>query len=67
MELNNLTPDLPKILLEMGVKYDPERLAAAFKEKPVELAGRAAVVAARLGGFITLVRRAGLYGSLAEL
>ncbi|GAB4814519.1 hypothetical protein N2152v2_001565 [Parachlorella kessleri] len=55
MELSTLTPDLPKILLEMGVKYDPERLAAAFKEKPVELAGRAAVVAARLGGFITLV------------
>ena len=34
MELSSLTPELPKLLAEMGVKYDPERLAAALSSRP---------------------------------
>lgn len=34
MELSSLTPELPKLLTEMGVKYDPERLAAALSSRP---------------------------------
>lgn len=56
MELATLTPDLPQLLVEMGVKYDPERLAAVYASQPVDLAARAAVVATKLGGFTTLVR-----------
>lgn len=55
MELNTLTPDLPKLLVEMGVQYDPQRLASIFASQPVDLAARAAVVATKLGGFITMV------------
>lgn len=34
MELSSLTPELPKLLAEMGVKYDPERLGAALSSRP---------------------------------
>lgn len=33
MELSALTPELPQLLAEMGVKYDPERLAAALSSR----------------------------------
>ncbi|PRW44567.1 putative aarF domain-containing kinase chloroplastic [Chlorella sorokiniana] len=55
MELSSLTPELPKLLAEMGVKYDPERLAAALSSRPADLAARSVQVAAKLGGFITCV------------
>ena len=55
MELSTLTPALPALLLEMGVTYDPDRLAAALSARPLELAARAVKVAAALGGFLTLV------------
>lgn len=34
MELSTLTPDLPQLLMDMGVHYDPERLAAALSSRP---------------------------------
>jgi hypothetical protein len=55
MELSTLTPELPSLLAEMGVRYDPERLAAALSSRPTELAARSLRVAASLGGFITKV------------
>ncbi|PSC69892.1 putative aarF domain-containing kinase chloroplastic [Micractinium conductrix] len=55
MELSTLTPDLPQLLMDMGVHYDPERLAAALSSRPTELAARSVQVAASLGGFITRV------------
>jgi hypothetical protein len=33
MELDTLTPDLPALLIEMGIKYDPDKLAAHLASK----------------------------------
>lgn len=33
MELDTLTPDLPELLVEMGIKYDPDKLAAQLSSK----------------------------------
>lgn len=41
MELSTLTPELPSLLVEMGVSYDPERLAEALSSRPTgQPAGR---------------------------
>ena len=34
MELSTLTPELPALLQEMGVRYDPEKLADALSDRP---------------------------------
>jgi hypothetical protein len=33
MELDSLTPDLPTLLLELGINYDPDRLAAHLSKQ----------------------------------
>lgn len=33
MELDTLTPDLPQLLVEMGIKYDPDKLAAQLSSR----------------------------------
>lgn len=33
MELDTLTPDLPELLVEMGIKYDPDKLASQLSSK----------------------------------
>lgn len=33
MELDTLTPDLPQLLIEMGIKYDPDKLAAQLSSR----------------------------------
>jgi hypothetical protein len=33
MELDTLTPDLPELLLEMGIKYDPDKLARQLSSR----------------------------------
>jgi hypothetical protein len=33
MELDTLTPDLPTLLVEMGIRYDPDKLAAQLSSK----------------------------------
>lgn len=57
MELGSLTPDMPALLMEMGVRYDPQRLADALAVRQVEIASRAVQVAAALGGCIANVAR----------
>lgn len=34
MELSSLTPQLPALLAEMGVQYDPEKLASVLSSRP---------------------------------
>ncbi len=58
MELQSLTPDMPALLMEMGVRYDPQRLADALAVRQVEIASRAVQVAAALGGCIAAVAKA---------
>jgi hypothetical protein len=57
MELDTLTPDLPALLLEMGIRYDPERLADTLSSKWPQVYGRAVRIATSLGGFIARVAR----------
>lgn len=47
MELDTLTPDLPELLVEMGIKYDPDKLASQLSSKwpQVGEAGRQAAAA----------------------
>jgi hypothetical protein len=52
MELKTLTPELPQLLMEIGVNYDPDRLAAVLSSRQLEINARAVQVAAVLGGFI---------------
>eukprot|EP00884_Botryococcus_braunii_P007201 jgi/Botrbrau1/16482/Bobra.0142s0076.1 len=52
MELQTLTPELPQLLREIGVKYDPDRLAQVLSSRKLEIGGRAVRVAAVLGGFV---------------
>jgi hypothetical protein len=33
MELDTLTPDMPQLLKEMGIKYDPDKLAAVLNTR----------------------------------
>uniref|UniRef100_A0A7S3QQ29 Protein kinase domain-containing protein n=1 Tax=Dunaliella tertiolecta TaxID=3047 RepID=A0A7S3QQ29_DUNTE len=51
MELNTLTPDMPDVLLEMGINYDPERLSQKLKNNWPEVYARALNVTTTLGGF----------------
>lgn len=55
MELSTLTPDLPDLLNEMGIAYDPERLALALANRNMELAGRSFKVATSVGGFMAKI------------
>ena len=57
MELRSLAPNLPALLAEMGVSYDPERLALALKGREMELSSRAVQVATMLGGCIAAVAK----------
>ncbi|KAG7674837.1 hypothetical protein Ndes2526B_g07677 [Nannochloris sp. 'desiccata'] len=55
MQLTTLTPELPLLLREMGIKYEPERLAASLGQRPGELNKRAFRVAISLGRFLTAI------------
>jgi hypothetical protein len=39
MELDTLTPDLPALLIEMGIKYDPDKLAGHLASKWPQVSG----------------------------
>jgi len=55
MELDSLTPDMPVLLQELGVSYDPDRLASALAPRSGELNARAVKVATTLGLFLSRV------------
>jgi len=55
MQLTTLTPGLPQLLVEMGMQYEPDRLAESLSQRPTDLAARAVRIAASLGAFITAV------------
>ncbi|CAD7705399.1 unnamed protein product [Ostreobium quekettii] len=57
MEIDTLTPELPKLLVEMGIEYDPEKLAKTLERRKVVLYSRAAQVAASLGTFFAKLAR----------
>ena len=57
MELKQLRSSgvLTQLLAQLGEKYEPERLAAALKERELEMAMRAAGVVASFGTWIARV------------
>lgn len=57
-----LTPDMPALLTEMGVNYNPAKLAEALKGREVEISARAVKVASTLAGCIGNVLK--VHGSL---
>ncbi|WIA09229.1 hypothetical protein OEZ85_008638 [Tetradesmus obliquus] len=66
MELDTLTPDLPALLVEMGIRYDPDKLAGHLASKWPQVYGRAVRIAVSLGGFIARVARDAALGQLEE-
>ena len=57
MELRSIAPDLPSLLAEMGVSYNPERLAQALTGREIEISSRAVQVATMLGACIAAVAK----------
>lgn len=52
MELSTVSPELPRLLAEMGHAYDPDRLAESMSQRPTYLTARALSIASSLGGVI---------------
>ncbi|KAI8476423.1 MAG: ABC1 family-domain-containing protein [Monoraphidium minutum] len=55
MQLDRLGPELPQLLVELGIRYDPDKLAAVLDSKWPQVYGRAVRIATSLGGFIAKV------------
>jgi len=55
MELDTITPDTASLLQELGVNYDPQRLADALESRSFEINARAVKVAMALGRFLSKV------------
>ena len=53
MNLGTLLPEMPQLLSDMGVSYDPHRLAAVLGRRRLAINLRALRIAATLGAFIT--------------
>ena len=55
MELKQLDPDMPQLLRELGIIYDPDRLALVLKRKGGKVRGRAIQIAASFVAFLARV------------
>lgn len=49
--------DMPELLRELGIKYDPDRLAQVLKNRPGKVRARAIQVTAGVGAFIARLLR----------
>jgi len=54
MEIKQTT-DIPELLRELGIKYDPDRLAEALKSRRGQVRARAVQVTATLGAFVARI------------
>ncbi len=50
MELDTLSPDMPELLKEMGISYNPDKLSAVLSKRWPQVYGRAVQV--RAGGTV---------------
>lgn len=66
MEITDLADNLPERLSELGLNYDPDKLAEMFSEKRGELNARAVSVSSSLGMFFAAIMRDWATGSLEE-
>ena len=53
MQIGNLKNEMPQLLIDMGLAYDPDRLAKVLSKNSIGLNIRALRIASTLGGFIT--------------
>ena len=54
MEIKQNT-DIPELLRELGIKYDPDRLAEALKSRRGQVRARAVQVTATVGAFVARI------------
>ena len=52
--------DMPELLRELGIKYDPDRLAQVLKNRPGKVRARAIQVTASVGAFVARLLRVNL-------
>lgn len=65
MKLGSLEDEMPQLLIDMGLRYDPMRLAATLGKDPIGLNLRALRIASTLGGFVTSLLKV-RYGQTVE-
>ena len=56
MELRQ-ADDMPELLRELGIQYDPDRLAQVLKNRPGKVRARAIQITASVGAFIARLLR----------
>ena len=54
MEIKQNT-DIPELLRELGIKYDPDRLAEVLKSRRGQVRSRAVQVTATVGAFVARI------------
>ena len=54
MEIKQTT-DIPELLRELGIKYDPDRLAEVLKSRRGQVRSRAVQVTATVGAFVARI------------
>lgn len=55
MELKQPSSDMPELLRELGLNYDPDRLAQVLKSRGGEVRARAIQVTATVGAFLARI------------
>ncbi|GFR42152.1 hypothetical protein Agub_g3004 [Astrephomene gubernaculifera] len=66
MQLDSLTPEMPQLLRDMGLRYDPERLAQVLGGRWPQVTARAVQVSTALGGFLASLARDRAVGAVEE-
>ena len=59
MELRQ-AQDMPELLRELGIKYDPDRLAEVLKSRGGEVRARAIKITASVGAFLARILKVGI-------
>ena len=55
--------DIPELLRELGIKYDPDRLAQVLKNRPGKVRARAIQVTASVGAFMARILKVNTFPS----
>lgn len=65
-QLQQLSPDMPELLRELGIKYDPDRLAQVLKSRGGQVRARAVQITASVGAFLARILKVLLTGSVTH-
>ncbi|KAL6760462.1 ABC1 family-domain-containing protein [Haematococcus lacustris] len=64
MELNTLSPEMPQLLVEMGMNYDPDKLSKVLADSWPQVYARAITVSTSLGAFVAGLAQDAALGQL---